>query len=348
MLKTAIRMVERGIVPDAIIRAGIRSLLKRRLAEEKAETPQEQRRRYLDRIEDLRRSPVALVPEKANEQHYELPPAFFEHVLGPHLKYSSCSYPNAETSLAEAEYAMLALTCRRAEIENGMTILELGCGWGSLTLWLAEHYPDSSIVAVSNSADQRQFIERQAMKRGLRNIEIITADMNDFDIDRQFDRVVSVEMFEHMRNYQELLRRISGWLKVDGKLFVHIFCHQQLLYPFEARDESDWMAKYFFTGGLMPSYDTLAEFQKELFLERRWAVNGTHYARTSRDWIANMDRSRESILAIFRDTYGEDKATMWFVRWRLFFMACEELFGYNNGDEWLVGHYLFTHKQVGM
>jgi len=345
VLKTAMKLVERGIVPEAVVRIGIKNLLRRRLAEERAESSSEQRQRYLKRLEELNASPIALVPEKANEQHYELPPDFFTRVLGPHLKYSSCLYPHGDESLADAEAAMLQLTAERAELADNQAILELGCGWGSLTLWMAERYPNATIVAVSNSADQRRFILDRAESRGLTNIEVLTCDMNEFAIDRQFDRVVSVEMFEHMRNYEQLLQRISTWLKPDGKLFIHIFCHRELLYPFEARDDSDWMARYFFTGGLMPSFDTLAEFQKHLLLEKRWAVNGSHYARTSRDWIANLDRSREAVISLFESVYGSDRAAMWFTRWRLFFLACEELFGYNNGEEWLVGHYRFTNMQ---
>ena len=347
MLSATLAMVERNLVPDSIIRLGIRRLLRQRLAEERMGSKSEQQARYQSRIAGLRTSAIALVPEKANEQHYELPTAFFERVLGPRLKYSSGLYANGVSSLSEAEEAMLKLTCERAEVHDGHDILELGCGWGSLTLWMAEQYPTARIVAVSNSADQRRFVLKRATERNLTNISVITRDMNDFTTDRTFDRVISVEMFEHMRNYAVLLERIAGWLKADGKLFVHIFCHREYLYPFEARDESDWMARYFFTGGLMPSYDTLLEFQQHVSLANRWAESGTHYAKTSRAWLENMDRYRDEILTLFREVYGLDRASVWFVRWRLFFMACEELFGYTDGEEWLVGHYLFTKASTG-
>ena len=223
-----------------------------------------------------------------------------------------------------------------------MDILELGCGWGSLTLYMAEHFPDSSITAVSNSSDQREFILSKARKQGFDNIEVITCDMNDFAAERKFDRVVSIEMFEHMRNYKILLQRISSWLRSDGKLFVHIFCHKSLIYSFEARDEGDWMAKYFFTGGLMPAYSMFEHFQDGMRLEKQWQVNGTHYERTARHWLTNMDNKNTEIMNIFEIFYGKKDARLWFMRWRIFFMACEELFGYNSGNEWLVGHYLFN------
>ena len=344
MFKMALRLTERGMIPDAIVRAGIRRLLRRRLAEERFYTEAERSARYESRLAELRQSDIALVPDKANEQHYELPPEFFALTLGRHLKYSSCYYPKGVVALDDAEEAMLHLTCERSGLRDGHSVLELGCGWGSLTLWMGERYPGAHIVAVSNSADQRRFILERASERSLSNIEVITCDMNEFDIDRTFDRVISVEMFEHMRNYEALLARIAGWMKPDGKLFVHIFCHRELLYPFEARDESDWMARYFFTGGLMPSFDTLTEFDNDVELEERWTVNGTHYAKTSRAWIENMDRHRKTILSVFQDVYGPTQASVWFGRWRMFFMACEELFGYRNGEEWLVGHYLFRKK----
>ncbi|RUQ38071.1 MAG: class I SAM-dependent methyltransferase [Candidatus Competibacteraceae bacterium] len=333
MLATAIELMERGYVPDWLTRVGIRRLLAERLrgAEHAA---------VRARLEaELRTSPIALHTGDANAQHYEVPAAFFAKVLGPRLKYSSCWWPDEVRDLETAEAAMLALSCERAGLGFNQDILELGCGWGSLTLWMAEFYPDSRIVAVSNSASQRAFIEARCRERCLGNVQVITADMNDFSIDRRFDRVVSVEMFEHMRNYPALFERIHAWLKPGGQLFVHIFSHREHAYPFETEGEDNWMGRYFFTGGLMPARDLLPRFQGELHLDEQWHLNGRHYQRTLEAWLRNQDRHREEILALFSETYGPGEAVRWFQRWRVFFMACAELFGYAEGEEWGVSHY---------
>jgi cyclopropane-fatty-acyl-phospholipid synthase len=282
----------------------------------------------------LRDGPVAPVPEKANEQHYEVPAEFFLGALGRHLKYSSAYWPVGVESLDEAEATMLALTCERADLQDGQEILELGCGWGSLTLWMAEHYPNARITAVSNSASQREFI----LGRAPGNVEVITADMNEFDVDRKFDRVVSVEMFEHMRNYDELFRRVARWLKEDGKLFVHVFCHKEHAYPFETEGDDNWMGRYFFTGGQMPSFDLFRSVQDSLALEEAWEVNGTHYGKTSEAWLENLDARRDAVLPVLERTYGRKEAARWFHRWRLFFLACAELFAFRSGKEWVVSH----------
>jgi cyclopropane-fatty-acyl-phospholipid synthase len=335
-------MAERGLLPDALLRHGIRRMCGLRLREERAGGLDEQAVRFARRIDMLRKSPVAIHTDAANAQHYELPPAFFQQCLGRRLKYSACYYPRGDESLDEAEDAMLALYGQRAELADGQRILELGCGWGSLTLWMAERYPNARIVAVSNSRQQREHIEAQCRQRGLLNTQVITQDVNRLDLGGAlFDRCVSIEMFEHMRNYEILLNRISSWLRPNGKLFVHIFAHQTLMYPFETAGADNWMGRHFFTGGLMPASDTLLWFQRDLKIEQRWHLDGTHYRRTANHWLANQDARRDPVMAALSQTYGTTAAPLWFQRWRMFWMACAEMFGYDNGQEWLVAHYRF-------
>ncbi len=319
---------------------GIRRLLKARLQDASRGGAETQETRLQSLREEARHSNLAVFTDKANEQHYEVPARFFCQVLGHRLKYSCCYWDQHTNTLDQAEDLALATTAARAELQEGQHILELGCGWGSLTLWMAEHYPQSFITAVSNSHGQRQSIEAAAQKRGLNNVRIITADMNDFQPDQQFDRVVSVEMFEHMRNHGELMRRISDWLKPDGKLFVHIFCHRTLAYLFETEGAANWMGRHFFSGGIMPSADWLLSCPQPLQLSQRWFWNGKHYERTSNAWLAKMDARRDTLKPLFAETY-RDEAEKWYMRWRIFFMACAELFGYADGEEWLVAHYLF-------
>jgi cyclopropane-fatty-acyl-phospholipid synthase len=341
----AIELCERGMVPDPLMRFGMRRLMAARLRAESLDRSEGEFARYRDRLKALRESAVALETARANEQHYEVPAAFFAHVLGPHLKYSCCLFDQPGLTLETAEARMLALTCERAGLQDGQDILELGCGWGSLSLWMAARYPRARIVAVSNSASQREFIAGRARERGLGNLRVITADANEFDIAERFDRVVSVEMFEHMRNYAVLMQRISRWLRDDGRLFVHIFCHRSLMYPFTTEREDDWMGRYFFTGGLMPAENTLLYFQDDLQLEDQWRVSGLHYQRTAEAWLANLDGNRSAVMEVLRATYGAG-AERWLQRWRMFFMACAELFGFRSGTQWWVAHYSFRKQGV--
>ena len=342
----SMRLLERGLLPDFLVRHGIRRLLAARLVEEDQGDPESQQRHLMKLIARLKQSPIAIHTADANQQHYELPSGFFELVLGKHLKYSSCYYRDAGDTLDQAEAAMLALTAERARLADGDRILELGCGWGSLSLWMAEHFPNSKITVVSNSRTQKRFIDARAAARGFANLEVITSDMNDlsFAAGTSFDRVVSVEMFEHMRNYEILMRRIAGWLAPGATLFVHIFTHKEYAYPFEVRDETDFMAKYFFTGGIMPSDDLLLYFQQDLSLQDHWQVDGRHYQQTSEHWLQNMDRNRAAIEPIFAATYGADQVRRWWTYWRVFFMSCAELWGYAGGREWIVSHYLFSKR----
>ena len=341
----AVDWTETGLVPDSVIRAGIRRLLDRKRKEIHA-TDVEKSAIIKNRfIQMMGESPIALVPHLANEQHYEVPAAFYSEVLGKNRKYSCCYWPKGVDDLDSAEAAALQVTVERAGIEDGMRVLDLGCGWGSLSLWIAEHFPKASVTSVSNSRSQHDYIVRAAENRGLENIEVHVCDMNDFAAAGTYDRIVSVEMFEHMRNYPELFRRISNWLEPDGRFFMHIFCHRTTPYEYIDRGPSDWMSRHFFSGGIMPSADLPMRIGGDLTVERHWQWNGGHYARTLRAWLDKMDARRDAVMPILEETYGKDQADRWRMRWRIFFMACEELFAYDGGREWYVSHYLL--KRIG-
>jgi len=334
-------LIEQNKLPDFILRMGLRHLLRRRLNDEFAGDAEVQQQRFNDLLEELRHSPIAINTADASQQHDELPAAFYQYCLGKHLKYSSGYWRAGVTDIDTSEEDMLELTCQRADLQNGQDILELGCGWGSLSLFMSAKYPESRITVVSNSTTQKAYIDQAAKDRNLSNLTVIFADMNTFQILQQFDRVVSVEMFEHMRNYKLLLGKVKGFLKDNGKLFVHIFTHETLAYKFEVKDKTDWMSKYFLTGGIMPSKHLLSYFNDDLTIDKLWVVNGTNYSKTSEAWLSNMDKHEQEIMPIFEQAYGKDQAVKWWVYWRLFYIACAELFGYRNGNEWMVCHYLF-------
>ncbi|MBS1953189.1 MAG: class I SAM-dependent methyltransferase [Cyanobacteria bacterium SZAS-4] len=344
------RLLESNLVPDAVIRLGIRKMLAQKLTEEKqlcADSNCSEETKLTRFAEALKSQPIAIATAKANQQHYEVPTEFYKLVLGPHLKYS-CAFWNEQTkTLRQAEEAMLKLTCTRADIaDTGMKILELGCGWGSLSLWMAAQYPTSKILAISNSKTQKEYIDSQILERGLKNLEVRTYDINVFTTDEKFDRVVSVEMFEHLKNYELLFEHISAWLKPTGKLFVHIFAHKKFAYHYVNVDGNDWLTEYFFTGGMMPADNLFSYFQRDLKIEKQWRLNGSHYQKTCAAWLKNMDRNRSAIEPILAGAYGPGQVRRWWVYWRLFFLACEELFNFSRGEEWIVSHYLFCNRKA--
>jgi len=350
MLKQALLLAEKGLLPDSLVRFGIRQLLKKRLNEIKNVDAEKSQFLKTSFLKSMDQAPIALVPHLANKQHYEVPSTFFDFCLGKYKKYSSCYWDNHTKNLDDAEFNALKISATHADLKDGQTILELGCGWGSLTLFMAQHYPKSRIYAVSNSNSQRVFIENEAKKRKLKNMHVITCDMNrfnpkNFKIPKSFDRIVSIEMFEHMRNHRKLYRMLYEWLKPGGKFFMHIFVHQHTPYAFEVKDQDDWMSRFFFSGGMMPSDDLPLHFQEHLKLNQKWCWDGTHYEKTANAWLDNMDQNKSDIYPILKKTYGHRNAAQWFNRWRIFYMACAELFGYRNGQEWWVTHYQFERPK---
>jgi cyclopropane-fatty-acyl-phospholipid synthase len=334
VIRLATSAAERLPLPDTVLRLGIDRLVGATAAR-LAAAPQTANADFIAQSSTF---PIATHVRDANEQHYELPPDFFGLVLGPRRKYSCCLFDGGADSLEAAEILALEETCRNAGLADGQHILELGCGWGSLSLWMAEHFPSSDILAVSNSAGQRAYIESQAASRNLPNLRVVTADMNAFHPDRRFDRVVSVEMFEHMSNWPELLARVHSWLSPEGVLFVHVFTHCRAPYRFDHTDPADWIAQHFFTGGVMPSHTLIGQCSPLLEVEESWRWNGINYQRTAEAWLRNLDANRDAVRALLHDVYG-DAAPIWFRRWRLFFLSTAGLFGYRQGEEWAVSQY---------
>jgi len=341
MISLLIKLSEKQLIPDFAIRYGIRMLLKKRLDSLVSNNPETNIQNKIDFIHKMNSSKIALVPELANKQHYEIPANFYKYCLGRHRKYSSCYWEDNTKNLDEAELLSLKLTTQHAKLTNGQNILELGCGWGSLTLWMAKKFPKSKITAVSNSSSQKTHILEQAKKRNLNNISIITEDMNKFNPKTRYDRIVSVEMIEHMRNHRQLFKKINTWLKPGGLFFMHIFVHKTQPYLFEVQDEDDWMSQYFFSGGMMPSEDLPLFFQEDLKIIDQWSWSGKQYEKTANAWLANIDSNKEKVMKALEKIYGKDNSKKWFQRWRIFFMSCAELWGYRDGNEWKVVHYLF-------
>ena len=343
-----IDIAERGWLPDTWVRAGMRRLIASRLKSETAALDAEGPAHLQRFIAELDASPIAIETQSANRQHYEVPAKFFRLHLGPRLKYSCCLYETRRESIAGAEEAMLASYADRSGLVDGHRILDLGCGWGSFALWAAARYPHSQVFGLSNSKGQREFIEGRAAERGLKNLVIRTGNIVDFQIDaadlgKGFDRIVSIEMFEHMKNYRQLFAKVGGWLAEEGRMFVHVFAHRRVAYHFEDRESDDWMSRYFFTGGTMPSFDLFKNFDDVVAVEDRWWVSGRHYERTANDWLRHMDAAKDEIMEVFVATYGAD-AKIWFQRWRMFYMAVAELFGFDEGRQWGVGHYRFARR----
>jgi cyclopropane-fatty-acyl-phospholipid synthase len=343
-MKFALRLLEQDYLPDPLIRLGVRRLLRQRLRQERQPDPESQQAHFMRLLDTLRAAPIAVHTADANAQHYEVPTDFFQRVLGSRMKYSCGYWPQAGMSLDQSETAMLELTSARAGIENGQRILDLGCGWGAFSLFAAARFPDCRITAVSNSRTQKEYIEAEARRHSLANLRVVTSDVAGFTPDAQFDRIVSVEMFEHMRNHAQLLERLAGWLAPGGLLFVHLFTHREFAYLYEIADESDWMARYFFTGGMMPSQHLLLYFADHFRIRGHWRVGGRHYQQTCEAWLRRMDANRAAIAPLLAQTYGADQARKWWVYWRVFFIACAELFAFRGGAEWFVSHYQFEKR----
>ncbi|XP_058781118.1 (S)-coclaurine N-methyltransferase-like [Vicia villosa] len=343
-VKLMLGSLERNLLPDAVIRRLTRLLLATRLRSSYKPSSELQLSDLLQFVHSLQEMPIAVSTDKAKSQHYELPTSFFKLVLGNNLKYSSCYFSSASKTLEDAEEEMLKLYCERSNLKDGHRVLDVGCGWGSLTLYIAKNYSNSRVTGICNSTTQKAFIEEKCVELQLQNVDIVVADISTFEMEASYDRIFSIEMFEHMKNYKDLLNKISKWMKEDGLLFVHHFCHKAFAYHFEDKNDDDWITRYFFTGGTMPAANLLLYFQDDVTVVNHWLVNGKHYAQTSEEWLKRMDKNMASIKPIMESTYGKDSATKWTVYWRTFFIAVAELFGYNNGEEWMVVHFLFKKK----
>ncbi|CAN6441900.1 unnamed protein product [Victoria cruziana] len=343
-VKVMLGALERNLLPDIVIRRLTRLLLAGRLRLGYKPTAEQQLSDLLQFVQSLKKMPIAVETEKPKSQHYELPTSFFKLVLGENMKYSCCYFRNNSDTLEEAERAMLDIYCERADIKDGQTILDVGCGWGSLSLYIAQKFSNCRVTGICNSTTQKEFIEERCRNLQLSNVAIVAADISKFEIEATFDRIISIEMFEHMKNYQELLNKISKWMNHESLLFIHYFCHKAFAYHFEDKNDDDWITRYFFTGGTMPSTNLLLYFQDDVSIVNHWLVNGKHYAQTSEEWLKRMDANATKIKSIMESTYGKDCATKWTVYWRTFFISVAELFGYNNGDEWMVAHFLFRKK----
>ena len=342
LARLAIQQAEIRRIPDSVIRSGMRRVIGGRLRAEADLDPTARR----DFWEQAWRGPIAIETESANEQHYEVPPEFFDIVLGPRRKYSAALWPSGIGDLASAEDEALLAYEERAGLADGQSILDLGCGWGSFSLWAAERYPSSDVVAVSNSAPQREFISRVAAEQSLSNLEVVTADINEFSPGRRFDRVVSIEMLEHVRNHRAVFERIRHWVEDDGAVFIHVFSHKELAYPYEVEGPASWMAETFFTGGVMPSPTLLPSAAEPYFdLSDTWWIDGTHYSKTLEAWLDRQDARAEDVRNAIEPVYGSE-TERWEQRWRMFFMACSEMFNYRGGTEWGVVHHLFAPKAV--
>ncbi len=342
MIKSGIQLAEKGYLPDFILKKAIKRILMSRLKEISNERSIKTDAK-LDFFEKLKNSPIAISTNDANEQHYEVPATFFKYVMSDNLKYSCCWYESESNDLMQAEINMIEKTITRAEISSNQQILDLGCGWGSFTIYAAQKFPESVFTCISNSSDQIEFIKQEAKKKNLKNILPQKQDINNLSFKHKFDRIVSVEMFEHVRNYKKLLNNLKNLMNSEGKLFIHIFNHKEHSYPYEIRGDSDWMSKYFFTGGIMPSADIFDFFNDDFFVTKYWKVDGIHYAKTCRHWLQNHYANKTKIIDLFNAHY--DDANKWYQRWRLFFLACEMLFAHDQGNEWFVSHYLLEQNK---
>ncbi|HOY69043.1 MAG TPA: class I SAM-dependent methyltransferase [Candidatus Ozemobacteraceae bacterium] len=342
--RIAMRLVETGFMPDILVRLGLRTLNWAKLYREHRGDLESRSETFRTLLSRLKLSPIAVSEEQNRRNHFEVPPEFFGCVLGTRLRFTCCYFPFGSESLDDAEESMLRLTAERARLANGQKILDLSCGWGDLTLWMAERFPDAQITAVTRSVAQCRHVTRLARQRDLRNVEVTTSDIAHYCSPRKFDRIIATETLERCRNYQELMHRIAGWLEKDGLFFVQMFMHRELAYVYDSISDDDWMGKRFFTGGLMPSDDLLLHFQDEMAITDHWRLSGRHYAMTAEHWLQRLDAARAELLPLLEETYGKTRGMLWFRRWRVFFLSIAEMFDCWGGEEWGVSQYLFRKR----